>query len=147
MYLKQFFRTDQTQLTLVGVGLFFILYNPIGRVFGINNSSFDNVKIVKHHKDFLKCQKTTPQSISMGGVKKSAESFIGVVGFYTNPTIVNYHGFLCLETKKKNGSNVLVLKPHPKLDKEELITFKTIDLSNIPIQWRKSAPFSSIRAF
>jgi hypothetical protein len=145
--MNKFFRKDQVQLTLVGIGAFWLLYNPIGQIFGVNNSSYDRVQIVKHDKDFLKCQKTTPQSISMGGVKKSAESFIGVVGFYTNPTISDYHGFLCLETEKKKDSNRVILKSHPKLDKEELTAFKTIDPDRIPIEWRKSAPFSSIKAF
>jgi hypothetical protein len=148
MVLKMFFRKDTTQITAISIIGSVLLINPVGHLFGLNNSSYDEVKVVKHGNDFLKCQNSTPDKVSMGGVKTKAQSTSGVVALYTNPTVSDYYGFLCLEIAEgKNTTNTISLKPHPKLDNQQLIAFSTIDPNNIPVQWRKSSPFSSIRAF
>jgi hypothetical protein len=145
--IKIYFRQDSVQTWCVVILGCLFLVNPIARVFGITDNSFDKVQVVQNNTAFLGCQKSSPESVSMGGVKKSAQTSQGVIAIYTNPSIENYHGFLCLtsiQTKigKKTSTR---LKPHPKLDVDELTAFQTVQLSTLPGSWQKEIPFSIIR--
>jgi hypothetical protein len=145
MIFKRFVRQDRVQIAIVCIIGGFFLINPLGRMFGVNNTFYDDVKIVKQDNTFLKCEKTTPQTISMGGIITQAQTANGVIALFTNSSISDYHEFLCLEiVESKKDTKSITLKPHPKLDVDQLTSYKTIQVSEVPTNWKASAPFAGL---